>query len=610
MALLMGYDVGSSSVKATLMEADTGRVLGAATSPDRELEMIAKKPGWAEQHPDTWWEHVQRATQQIRDKVAFAPGDVKAIGISYQMHGLVIVDKKKQVLRPSIIWCDSRAVPIGRQAAKDLGAKKCLKRLLNLPGNFTASKLKWVKDNEPKIFSKIDRMMLPGDFIAMKMTDEIRTTPSGLSEGIMWDFEKDKLADFVLDNYGIPTDLVAETVPHRLDRPGYLGELIERGFFDHAHAQQDLGEFIHPPDQFGERAAAGVHRFEHLQRGQDAVTGVYVIEEYGMARALAAQVRAPSQHFLEHVLVSDPGPKESDPRPAQGDLQAEVAHGRGHDRQGGEPPGLLHVHGLDEKGVVAVENGPFLVDPDRPVGVAVVGDAHHGLDLADLRGQSLRVERAAFPVDVPAVRGIVDHDDVVSQVPEDPGGHGRAGPVGAVKDYPLAAVHGVGHGPALEVLDIVVDQFGALLGSGPVAGRLSGGRQDVLFEVGLPIVGYLHPGRGEYLDAVVGERIVRRREDHSGREAVFGREKGDRRGRDHPGRNRVAPGRAEAQDEGLFHPRPGFPGVPAYQDPERQAMRVEHPGQGAAQGLDGRYVERVVAGDRPYPVSSEEFFTH
>jgi len=213
MALLMGYDVGSSSVKATLMEAETGRVLGAATSPDRELEMIAKKPGWAEQHPDTWWEHVQRATARIRDKVAFDPGDVKAIGISYQMHGLVVVDKNKQVLRPSIIWCDSRAVPVGQRAAKDLGAKKCLKRLLNLPGNFTASKLKWVKDNEPRIFSKIDKMMLPGDFIAMKMTGEIRTTPSGLSEGIMWDFDKDRLADFVLDNYGIPTDLVAQTVP-------------------------------------------------------------------------------------------------------------------------------------------------------------------------------------------------------------------------------------------------------------------------------------------------------------------------------------------------------------------------------------------------------------
>jgi xylulokinase len=213
MALLMGYDVGSSSVKATLMDAETGKALGAATSPDRELEMIAKKPGWAEQHPDTWWEHVKLATAKIRNKVRFDPGDVKAIGISYQMHGLVVVDKNRQVLRPSIIWCDSRAVQVGQQAAKDIGPKKCLKRLLNLPGNFTASKLAWVKQSEPKLYAKIDKMMLPGDFVAMKMTGDIRTTPSGLSEGIMWDFEKDKLADFVLDNYGISTDLVAQTVP-------------------------------------------------------------------------------------------------------------------------------------------------------------------------------------------------------------------------------------------------------------------------------------------------------------------------------------------------------------------------------------------------------------
>ncbi len=213
MAWLLGYDVGSSSIKATLMDAQTGKALASATSPDRELEIIARQPGWAEQHPDTWWQHVKLATEEIRAKAPFDSCDVKAIGISYQMHGLVVVDKNQQVLRPAIIWCDSRAVPIGQKAAKDIGARKCLKRLLNLPGNFTASKLKWVKDNEPKLYARIDKMMLPGDFIAMKMTGEIRTTPSGLSEGIMWDFEKGKLADFVLDNYGISPDLVAVRVP-------------------------------------------------------------------------------------------------------------------------------------------------------------------------------------------------------------------------------------------------------------------------------------------------------------------------------------------------------------------------------------------------------------
>ena len=213
MALLLGYDVGSSSIKATLMDAETGQVLAAATSPDKELEIIAKQLGWAEQDPAVWWEHVKTATKMIRDQAEFDAGDVHAIGISYQMHGLVVVDKNKKVLRPSIIWCDSRAVQIGEKAAVDIGQEKCLKRLFNLPGNFTASKLKWVMENEPKVYSKIHKIMLPGDYIAMKMTGDIKTTPSGLSEGIMWDFEGDGPAQFVLDNYGISGELVAETLP-------------------------------------------------------------------------------------------------------------------------------------------------------------------------------------------------------------------------------------------------------------------------------------------------------------------------------------------------------------------------------------------------------------
>ncbi len=211
--LLLGYDVGSSSIKATLMDAGTGKVLASATSPEKELEIIAKEIGWAEQYPSSWWEHVKTASQKIKAKVKFNSGDVQAIGISYQMHGLVIVDKNKEVLRPSIIWCDSRAVQIGEKAAEAIGEEKCLKNLFNLPGNFTASKLKWVKENEPDIYSKIHKMMLPGDYIAMKMTGEIKTTPSGLSEGIMWDYKRDELADFVLDNYGISDELIAETVP-------------------------------------------------------------------------------------------------------------------------------------------------------------------------------------------------------------------------------------------------------------------------------------------------------------------------------------------------------------------------------------------------------------
>ena len=212
MALLLGYDVGSSSIKATLIESQTGKVLATATSPEKELEIIAKESGWAEQKPSTWWEHVRKATQQVALEIRSLE-DVEAVGISYQMHGLVCVDKNKEVLRPSIIWCDSRAVQIGERAAVDIGTEKCLKNLFNLPGNFTASKLKWVMENEPEVYSRIHKIMLPGDYIAMKMTGEIKTTPSGLSEGIMWDFEKDELAEFILENYGISTELIAQRVP-------------------------------------------------------------------------------------------------------------------------------------------------------------------------------------------------------------------------------------------------------------------------------------------------------------------------------------------------------------------------------------------------------------
>lgn len=213
MSLLLGFDVGSSSIKATLLDSQTGAVIGSATSPEKELEIIAKKPGWAEQHPQTWWENCIAAIGKIKAQTNFNAADVRAIGISYQMHGLVIVDKKQEVLRPSIIWCDSRAVETGKKAMKAIGEKKCLSELLNSPGNFTASKLKWVKDNEPKVYAKIYKMMLPGDYIAMKMTGEIKTTPSGLSEGIMWDFKKEGLAGMLLEHYSISPNFVAEQTP-------------------------------------------------------------------------------------------------------------------------------------------------------------------------------------------------------------------------------------------------------------------------------------------------------------------------------------------------------------------------------------------------------------
>lgn len=205
---LLGFDVGSSSVKASLVDSQTGQSIATATSPENEMAIQSPQPEWAEQDPELWWQHIKTATAKLIQKSKRSTDDVAAIGVSYQMHGLVLVDKNHQVLRPSIIWCDSRAAKIGQQAFQDLGEQNCLEHFLNSPGNFTASKLKWVKDNEKEIYNKIHKMMLPGDFIAMKMTDKISTSKSGLSEGILWDYKSNGLADILLDYYDISKELI------------------------------------------------------------------------------------------------------------------------------------------------------------------------------------------------------------------------------------------------------------------------------------------------------------------------------------------------------------------------------------------------------------------
>jgi xylulokinase len=203
MTYLLGYDLGSSSVKVSLMDAQTGKTVASAQSPSVEMTMDSPQTGWAEQHPDMWWAELVNATNILRGRFPFQSDAVLAIGISYQMHGLVLVDKNQKVLRPSIIWCDSRAVAIGNQAFTKLGERYCLENYLNSPANFTASKARWVIENEPKIWEKVDKLMLPGDYIAMRMTGDIRTTASGLSEGIMWNFRRKSVAKSLLDVYDI-----------------------------------------------------------------------------------------------------------------------------------------------------------------------------------------------------------------------------------------------------------------------------------------------------------------------------------------------------------------------------------------------------------------------
>ena len=221
----IGFDIGSSSVKVALVNALSGKKIIALHEPQEEMAITALQSDWAEQDPNSWWEYVCKATKRVIREANVSAKEISGIGISYQMHGLVVVDKAGVPLRDSIIWCDSRAVDIGNKAFEDLGEEKCASNLLNSPGNFTASKLKWVKDNESELYEKIYKYMLPGDYIAYKLTGEMNTTKNGLSEGILWDYKEDKVADWLLDYYGINPSLTPTIVQNFTNQ----GEVDEKG---------------------------------------------------------------------------------------------------------------------------------------------------------------------------------------------------------------------------------------------------------------------------------------------------------------------------------------------------------------------------------------------
>lgn len=211
--LLLGIDIGTSSIKTAVIDAASGQLLAMAQYPDSENDIKSLQPGWAEQSADTWWQQVQQAILRVNASGAYDPKDIGAIGIAYQMHGLVVVDKAQNTLRDAIIWCDSRAIPYGEEARQHIGPEKCLSHLLNSPGNFTASKLAWVKQNEPEVYAQIDKIMLPGDFIAMKLTGDATTSVAALSEGIFWDFAEERLSPDVMNTYGFDVSLIPTVQP-------------------------------------------------------------------------------------------------------------------------------------------------------------------------------------------------------------------------------------------------------------------------------------------------------------------------------------------------------------------------------------------------------------
>lgn len=222
--ILLGYDLGTSSVKACLMDAATGKVLATDFYPHQEAPIKSLQPGWAEQAPEDWWTRVVEATKSVMAMAKIDPKDIKAIGISYQMHGLVMVDKAGKVIRDSIIWCDSRGVPYGEKASAELVDENIMPHILNRPGNFTATKLAWVKENEPEKFDRIWKIMLPGDYVAWRMTGNCLTNPEGLSEYMLWDFRENGPARILMDYFGYSLDILPEVVPTFSNQGGLTAE--------------------------------------------------------------------------------------------------------------------------------------------------------------------------------------------------------------------------------------------------------------------------------------------------------------------------------------------------------------------------------------------------
>lgn len=294
----LGYDIGSSSIKAALVNGESGAVLRLVHHPETEMGMISVQAGWAEQDPEEWWENIVHATRKLlKDLPSGLSETIEGIGISYQMHGLVLVDSAAKLLRPSIIWCDSRAIAAGEELASKIGPEKCFTHLLNEPGNFTASKLRWVRDNEPEIFSNTDKMMLPGDYINLRLTGEINTTISGLSEGMLWDFHLQQPASMVLDEIGASDKILPQ---------------IADTFSIHGHVSSQAAEELGIPkgvpvcyragDQPNNAMSLGV-----LEPGEIAATGGTSGVVYGVQNKPVSDTRSRVNSFAHvNYSVDDP----------------------------------------------------------------------------------------------------------------------------------------------------------------------------------------------------------------------------------------------------------------------------------------------------------------
>ncbi|MBH8569546.1 hypothetical protein KB206_11675 [Microvirga sp. STS02] len=408
--LLLGIDLGTSSIKVSVVDAATRRVLAAASYPDTEREIIVRQPGWAEQDPRQWWADAQHAIRKAHATGAYNPVEIGAIGIAYQMHGLVVVDETRQPLRDAIIWCDSRAVPYGEVAQQALGDEYCQTHLLNSPGNFTAAKLAWVRENEPALYAQIDHIMLPGDYLALQLTGVATTSPSALSEGIFWDFARHELSGEVLDYFGFDKKLIPPVQDvfsaHGQLRPEVAAELgltpgipvaykagdqpnnalalnaLEPG--EVAATAGTSGVIYAVTDQLFVDAQSRVNAFAHVNhtRAQPRLGVLLCINGAGSMNRWAKQT------FAAHL--SYPGANALAAKtPAGSDGLLCLPFGNGVERMLANHPVGAHFHGLDLN-----VHTPALLLRAAQEGVAFA--FRYGLDVMRAGGLHPAVVRAAY----------------------------------------------------------------------------------------------------------------------------------------------------------------------------------------------------------------------
>jgi len=211
MTALVGLDVGTTGVKALALAAD-GEVLARA---EEDYPLAIPQPGWAEQDPEDWWRASEAAL------AALGADDVAGIGLSGQMHGLVVLDERGRVLRPAILWNDGRTAAECVELEERVGGRR---RLVELTGNralagFTAPKLLWLRNHEPETYRRIAHVLLPKDYVRLRLTGEHAIDATDASGTLLFDVAARRWSDEVLAALGLP----AEWFPPVLESPAVAG---------------------------------------------------------------------------------------------------------------------------------------------------------------------------------------------------------------------------------------------------------------------------------------------------------------------------------------------------------------------------------------------------